>query len=202
VWFNGGRQWHIVDSYAGTRTYDEFHRVLERGGIIGGNSAGATIQGEYLVRGDTEGSQIVMTEEEEHQLGFEFLRKSAIDTHTNTRDRWDDIVPVVEEQPHLLGIGLSEGTAIIVTGDIFEVMGKSIVVVHDNTGTYPWGRPYLFLAHGDHYDMNARRIVMRAAVDVSAFDTGPWDHHLYGSFWSSEPSLGWLPPRFQALLRK
>ena len=31
VWFNGGRQWNIVDSYANTRTYKEFHKVLERG---------------------------------------------------------------------------------------------------------------------------------------------------------------------------
>ena len=36
-----------------TLTYREFHKVLERGGVIGGSSAGATIQGDYLVRGDT-----------------------------------------------------------------------------------------------------------------------------------------------------
>ena len=160
VWFNGGRQWNIVDSYAGTRTYDLFHEVLERGGVIGGSSAGATIQGEYLVRGATEGSQIVMTDEKNHQLGFEFLRKSAIDQHINARMRWDDIIPVIEQQPHLLGIGLSEGTAIIVTGDTFEVMGKWMVAVHDNTRTYqPWEKPYFVLAPGDAYDMKARRIV-------------------------------------------
>ena len=160
VWFNGGRQWNIVDSYAGTRTYDLFHAVLERGGVIGGSSAGATIQGEYLVRGATEGSQIVMTDEENHQLGFEFLRKSAIDQHINARMRWDDIIPVIEQQPHLLGIGLSEGTAIIVTGDTFEVMGKWKVAVHDNTRTYqPWQKPYFVLAPGDAYDMKARRTV-------------------------------------------
>src|SRR5664279_4464089 len=51
VWFDGGRQWNIVDSYANTLTYREFHKVLERGGVIGGSSAGATIQGDYLVRG-------------------------------------------------------------------------------------------------------------------------------------------------------
>lgn len=160
VWFNGGRQWNIVDSYAGTLTYDEFHKVLERGGVIGGSSAGATIQGEYLVRGDTEGSGIVMTDEENHQLGFEFLRKSAIDQHINARGRWDDIIPVIEQQPHLLGIGLSEGTAIIVTGDTFQVVGKFLVAVHDNTRAYqPWEKPYFVLSPGDRYDMKNRRIV-------------------------------------------
>jgi cyanophycinase len=162
VWFNGGRQWNIVDSYAGTLTYDEFHKVLERGGVIGGSSAGATIQGEYLVRGDTEGSGIVMTDEENHLLGFEFLRKSAIDQHINARGRWDDIIPVIEQQPHLLGIGLSEGTAIVVTGDTFEVMGKFLVAVHDNTRAYqPWEKPYFVLSPGDVYDMKNRRIVPR-----------------------------------------
>ena len=161
VWFNGGRQWNIVDSYAGTLAYDGFHGVLGRGGVIGGSSAGATIQGEYLVRGDTEGSDIVMTAEENHQLGFEFLRKSAIDQHLNTRNRWDDIIPVIEQRPELLGIGLSEGTAIIVTGDTFEVMGKWMVTVHDNTRAYqPWEKPYFVLAPGDSYDMKARRRVL------------------------------------------
>ena len=160
VWFNGGRQWNIVDSYAGTRTYDEFHKVLERGGVVGGSSAGATILGEYLVRGDTRGSGIVMTDEENHQLGFEFLRKVAIDQHINTRNRWDHIIPVIKQKPHLLGIGLSEDTAIIVTGDTFEVMGSWMVAVHDNTRAYqPWEKPYFVLAPGDIYDMKARRIV-------------------------------------------
>src|SRR5262249_39176278 len=70
VWFNGGRQWNIVDSYANTLTLREFHQVLERDGVIGGSSAGATIQGDYLVRGAIVGSEIVMTPEPEHEHGF------------------------------------------------------------------------------------------------------------------------------------
>src|SRR5215204_5047415 len=94
VWFNGGRQWNIVDSYANTLTYREFHKVLERGGVIGGGSAGATIQGDYLVRGAISGSDVVMTPEPNHERGFKCLRRSAIDQHINTRNRWDDIIPV------------------------------------------------------------------------------------------------------------
>jgi cyanophycinase len=159
VWFNGGRQWNIVDSYAGTLTYKEFHKVLERGGVIGGSSAGATIQGEYLVRGDTSGPQVMMTAEPNHQEGFKFLRRSAIDQHINARNRWDDLIPVVQKHPKLLGIGLSEATAIIVKGDSFEVMGKWMVAVHDNTRPYqPWEKPYFVLAPGDVYNMKTRRI--------------------------------------------
>ena len=159
VWFDGGRQWNIVDSYANTLTLREFHKVLERGGVIGGSSAGATIQGDYLVRGAIAGSDIVMTPEPEHEHGFAFLRKVAIDQHINTRLRWDDIIPVIKKYPNLLGIGLSEGTAIVVTGDRFQVIGKWKVAVHDNTHVYqPWEKPYYVLSIGDVYNMKTRTI--------------------------------------------
>jgi cyanophycinase len=159
VWFNGGRQWNIVDSYANTRTLAEFHKVLERGGVIGGSSAGATIQGQYLVRGDTSGPNVMMTQEPNHQEGFKFLRRSAIDQHINARNRWDDLVPVIQTFPNLLGIGLSEGTAVVVTGDTFEVLGKWKVAVHDNTRVYqPWEKPYYVLSQGDVYNMKTRKI--------------------------------------------
>ena len=159
VWFDGGRQWNIVDSYANTLTLQEFHKVLERGGVIGGSSAGATIQGDYLVRGAIAGSEIVMTPEPEHEHGFAFLRKVAIDQHINTRNRWDDIIPVIRKYPTMLGIGLSEGTAIVVTGDRFQVIGKWKVAVHDNTRIYqPWEKPYYVLSIGDVYNMKTRTI--------------------------------------------
>ena len=159
VWFNGGRQWNIVDSYANTLTYREFHNVLERGGVIGGSSAGATIQGEYLVRGDTSGPNVMMTAEPTHQEAFKFLRHVAIDQHINTRNRWDDLVPVIQKYPKFLGIGLSESTAIIVKGDRFEVMGAWKVAVHDNMRLYqPWEKPYFVLSTGDVYNMKTRRI--------------------------------------------
>ena len=159
VWFEGGRQWNIVDSYAHTMTEKEFHKVLERGGVIGGSSAGATIQGDYLVRGAIAGSEIVMTPEPEHEHGFAFLRKTAIDQHINTRNRWDDIIPVILKYPDLLGIGISEGTAIVVTGDHFEVIGKWKVAIHDNHRAYqPWEKPYYVLSPGDVYNMATRFI--------------------------------------------
>ncbi len=160
VWFNGGRQWNCVDSYAGTLTLREFHEVLNRGGVIGGSSAGATIQGDYLVRGAVAGSEIVMAPEPEHQHGFAFLRRSAIDQHINTRNRWDDLIPVIKKYPDLLGIGLSEGTAIVVTGDRFQVIGKWKAAIHDNKRVYePWEKPYYVLSPGDVYDMKDRKVV-------------------------------------------
>ncbi len=158
VWFTGGRQWNIVDSYGGTRTLDAFHALLSRGGVIGGSSAGATIQGTYLVRGDTEGSDIVMTDEPDHMYGFDFLKQTAVDQHIDTRGRWDDLIPVIEAHPDLLGIGLSESTAIVVEGNALEVIGRHMVTIHDNTRVYlPWEKPYFVLTPGMTYDLAARK---------------------------------------------
>jgi cyanophycinase len=101
----------------------------------------------------------MMTAEANHQEGFKFLRRTAIDQHINARNRWDDLIPVIQKFPNLLGIGLSESTAIVVTGDRFEVIGKWKVAVHDSTRLYqPWEKPYYVLSPGDVYDMKARRI--------------------------------------------
>ena len=160
VWFNGGRQWNIVDSYANTKTYTAFHAVLARGGVIGGSSAGATIQGDYLVRGAIAGPDVMMSPEPEHQQAFRFLRHVAIDQHINTRNRWLDLQQIMAVKPGLLGIGLSEATAIVVHGDQFEVMGKARVAIHDPTHPQPSGNtPYLTLQAGDHYDMKARQVL-------------------------------------------
>lgn len=159
VWFDGGRQWNAVDSYMNTRALTEFWNVLNRGGVIAGSSAGATIQSDYLVRGDTSGPDVMMTAEPNHQKGFAFLKHSAIDQHINTRNRWDDLIPVIKKYPEYLGIGLSEDTAIVVTGDKFEVIGRWKVTVHDNTRAYqPWEKPYFVLSAGDVYNMKTRTI--------------------------------------------
>jgi cyanophycinase len=100
-----------------------------------------------------------MTAEPNHQEGFKFLRKAAIDQHINARNRWDDLIPVIQKYPSYLGIGLSEGTAIVVTGDRFEVIGKWKVAVHDNSRIYqPWEKPYYVLSAGDVYNMKSRKI--------------------------------------------
>lgn len=153
VWFGGGRQWRIVDAYLGTRTQREIEAVLARGGVIGGSSAGATIQGSYLVRGAPEGNHIMMAEG--HEVGFGYLKNVAVDQHLLTRGREKDLVPVIRAHPELLGIGLDEPAAIVVKGDQFEVIGRSKVAIYDNRDHD--GKTYFFLDVGDRYDLKARK---------------------------------------------
>lgn len=122
VWFCGGRQWRLVDAYADTKVERLFHGVLARGGVIGGSSAGASIQSSYMVRGNPLGNRDAMAEG--YEEGFGFLPGAAVDQHFSQRDRLRDMEGLVASFPQLLGIGLDEATAIVVTGSIAEVLGK------------------------------------------------------------------------------
>jgi cyanophycinase len=149
VWIAGGRQWRLADAYLGTRTQRELFALLTRGGVIGGSSAGATIQGSYLVRGAPSGNTIMMSPG--HETGFGFLRDTAIDQHVDTRKRAEDLRPVLLAHPTLLGIALDEATAIIVRGDRCEVAGAGSVRFFATAQAAPE-----ILRAGARYDLAAR----------------------------------------------
>lgn len=154
VWFGGGRQWRIVDAYEGTKIYDAFHEVLRRGGVIGGSSAGATIQGEYLVRGSPVVNTIMMAEG--YERGFNFLPGTAIDQHFSQRGREPDMQALKRTYPQLLGLGIDEATAIVVRGAEFEVLGKNSVSVYPPTKNPAGddGPTAQRLQAGDRYDLD------------------------------------------------
>src|SRR5437763_989693 len=154
VWFEGGRQWRLADSYLNTRTEREVKAVLDRGGVVGGSSAGATIQGSYLVRGAPEGAHIMMSKG--HEEGFSLVKNVAIDQHLLKRHRENDLVAVIEAHPELLGIGIDESTAIVVHGNRFQVIGESKVGIYD--GQDHEGKRYFFLSAGDTYDLSKRSV--------------------------------------------
>jgi cyanophycinase len=166
VWFSGGRQWRLVDSYSNTLTHKELHALLERGGVIGGSSAGATIQGSYLVRGDTKTNTIMMGD---HEEGMAFLRQSAIDQHLLMRNRQFDLIEVIEAHPDLLGIGLDEDTAIVVRGDNFSVIGQGYVAIYDSQRLLDSGGKFYFLAPGDRFNMKTRQ-AMRRTMSETPFE--------------------------------
>jgi cyanophycinase len=155
IWFPGGRHWRLVDSYLDTKTEREMHALLARGGVIGGSSAGASIQASYLVRGAREGNTIMMAPG--YERGFGFLTGVAIDQHVGARNRQLDLQPVVKRFPRLLGLGLDEGTAIVVHGTTAEVIGRGMLYVHNGRDRTPTDTPYVTLRAGERFDLAQRR---------------------------------------------
>lgn len=166
VWFGGGRQWRLVDAYMNTRVHEELDALLERGGVIGGSSAGATIQGSYLARGDTQTNTVMMGD---HEEGLAFIKNVAIDQHLLRRNRQFDLIEIIEARPELLGIGIDEDTAIIVRGDNFEVMGSGYVAIYDARKMIDSGGQYYFLAPGDRFNL-ATREAFRPSRDLQPLE--------------------------------
>ena len=168
VWFTGGRQWRLADAFLHTRTLEELHHLLERGGVIGGSSAGASIMGSFLVRGDSKTNQIM---EGDHRLGFNFLKNCAIDQHILQRNRHFDLAEIHLRYPELLCIGLDANTTLIVHQNEMEVMGEHYVSIFDGTFWDPDtgeisklpgnSERFYFLRAGDKYDLSLRRVILK-----------------------------------------
>lgn len=156
VWFGGGRQWRFVDAYAGTKAESLFRDVLARGGVIGGSSAGATIQGDFLVRGSPLGNEEMMAEG--YERGLAFLPGVAIDQHFSQRKRFLDMADVVRRYPRLLGIGIDESTALVVQGSMGTVLGRGQVHFFDHRAGPPApGNDFTSVAPGGTFELALRR---------------------------------------------
>lgn len=163
VWFEGGRQFHLVNSYAGTKTEQGFHDVLVRGGVVGGSSAGASILGDFLVRGAPSGDNFIM-DHPQFEKGFAFLRGTAIDQHVVARERLADLADsIIPKYPDLLGISEDEGTAWIVKGDTASIVGKNKAFVYGGKDENDPRKPFLTLYPGDTYNLATRRVMRRAS---------------------------------------
>ena len=174
IWFVGGRQWKLADAYLNTLAHTAFNDLLNRGGVIAGTSAGATIQGSFLLRGDTKGNN---TLEGDHIQGLDFIHNVAIDQHVLRRNRQFDLINVIKAHPQLLGIGIDESTAIVVQKNTFEVIGNSYVAIYDIkqingqekavTGENGTGGPFFFLQKGQRFDLETRKVI-RSSVSTPA----------------------------------
>ena len=146
VWFGGGRQWRFVDAYEGTRFQSALESVLKRGGVIGGSSAGATILGDYLCRGGPLGNTEIMVPG--YDRGFAFLKGVGIDQHFSQRKRFGDMERFSKSHPEFIGVGIDEGTALIVTPRGAEALGPGKVHV------YKGGKQLSAHASGDRFTLS------------------------------------------------
>ena len=185
IYFEGGRQFHLVDSYAGTKSETEFMNVLKRGGVIAGSSAGASILGDFMVRGAPSNNNFIM-DYPGYEKAFAYLKNVGIDQHVVARERLADLADsIIPKFPNLLAISEDEGTAWVVRGDTAVIIGRNKAFAYNGKATDP-GKPFLTLFPGDHYNLATRTVTHRAAdespVKVAYLDS------LFKKY--SDPSAG------------
>jgi len=165
IWFAEGNSWRYQDAYLDTKVQTEVMALLDRGGVVGGGSAGARIQSDYLPLRSPEPSTRAITKSR-WRNGFALVRNVIIDPHVLARNRQFDLIGMVKAHPNMLGIGIDEDAAIVVRGDRFDVIGNSYAIIYDNQRQIApdggetlrtTGGQFYMLRPGDSYDMQSRR---------------------------------------------
>ena len=164
VWITGGKPDNLAPVYCDTLVQREMKALLDRGGVIGGESAGAMI----LASDITDSIKVPPGQPANTACypGFGFLSNVVVAPHVIKMGWLESLVPIVAANPKLLGLGIDENAAIVVQGDHFEVIGQSRVAVYDNRDHQ--GKRYYFLSPGDRFDLASRRAIAKAATQPTS----------------------------------
>ena len=177
IFFTGGEQARIITCLKDTKLDAAMHKRYSEGAIIAGTSAGAAMMPDMMIiEGDSETNPrfdvVAMGP------GMGFLPGVVIDQHFAQRGRLGRLVAALLLQPAVLGFGIDENTAILVSGDEFEVIGESAVTVideseklHDNMegllkdeALAICGAKLHILPHGYRFNLKTRQPVLDQAV--------------------------------------
>lgn len=129
IFFMGGDHNRLLERYAGTKFEVGLWKFHQRGGVIGGNSAGAMVLGSYQAhRPGAKGGRIV--DRPQNLAGFALLANTLVDVHFSERRRRDHVAPILRSHPGLRAIGIDERTALIVhsNGTVRVVGGGTVTL--------------------------------------------------------------------------
>jgi cyanophycinase len=149
VWILGGNEEYLMDVYTGTRTQDEVRALLARGGVVGGTSAGAIIQGSAAVIGEGPGLTKLLIDQQ--HVPFGLLSNAVVIPHWSQRSLREVASVALTARPDLFGIGIDEATAAVIQQHRLEVVGDGHVGIYD--GRTHDGKPYVDLAPGQRFDL-------------------------------------------------
>jgi cyanophycinase len=162
VWIDGGRTYRVMEAYEGTQVQKKIHALLQRGGVVGGSSAGCQLASEFLVRGNPD-----TADEMEYPLfnrGLGLVTGVILDAHFRQRHREYEFGYLVLNHPELLGIGVDEGTSLVVKGDVGTVVGGNEVTFFDamrpiSTGGKAVVPTQTRLKDGSRFNLKTRQVI-------------------------------------------
>jgi cyanophycinase len=177
VFFSGGVQSRLMDVLRDTLVHKKLMEIYDHGAVIGGTSAGAAVMSEIMITGEEKrevekGREFSSIEADNIVTvpGFGFVQEAIIDQHFVFRKRHNRLISLVIEHPELLGIGIDESTAVVVSPDqTFEVLGTGKVIVYDaqksrieinpEGSVSSHGMAMHVLRAGDRFSLLSRKVV-------------------------------------------
>ncbi len=129
VFLTGGSQVKLAQNVVGTPVGDAIVRAYERGAVVAGTSAGASIMSRFMISLGEEG---LTPKQRVSQLsaGLGLVENIIIDQHFDQRGRYGRLMSIVAVSPNLLGMGIDENTAAeIRDGKVMSVLGTGAIFV-------------------------------------------------------------------------
>ena len=136
IFMTGGNQLKLSTVIAGTAFGHAIVEARERGVTVGGTSAGASIPSSHMVAFGPGGST---PKQRMTQVagGLGLVQNCVIDQHFAQRNRYGRLLMIVSQSPQLLGMGIDEDTAAVISrrgdADILSVIGRGSVTLMDGT---------------------------------------------------------------------
>ncbi|MEH2137327.1 cyanophycinase [Nostoc sp.] len=170
IFFTGGDQARITNILKDTEIDAAIHKRFGEGIVIAGTSAGAAVMPDkMIVEGDSQTHARIETVEMGPGLGF--LPGVVIDQHFSQRGRLGRLISALILEPAVLGFGIDENTAMVVTDNQIEVIGEgAVTIVDESEATYNnmgeilkdeslaiFGAKLHILPHGFKFDLKTRQ---------------------------------------------
>ncbi|MFH7025506.1 MAG: cyanophycinase [Heteroscytonema crispum UTEX LB 1556] len=173
VFFTGGDQARITSILKDTEIDAAIHKRYAEGVVVAGTSAGAAVMPDkMIVEGDSETNPRIETVEMGPGMGY--LPGVVIDQHFSQRGRLGRLISALLLEPAVLGFGIDENTALLVTDNQIEVIGEGCVTVvdeseaiHSNIDNILKDEPLAIcgaklhiLPHGYKFDLKTRKPIL------------------------------------------
>lgn len=130
LWLTGGDQGRLVDRLLEDGMAERIRARFEAGALVGGTSAGATAVAELVLSGIGEDDEIqqggVKT-----SAGLGLWSGVIVDASFVAKKRFNRLTAAVLDHSAYVGIGIDDGTGVVVEGTTFRVVGDGSVVVID-----------------------------------------------------------------------
>jgi cyanophycinase len=165
IFMTGGNQIRVASILGGTRIAETLRGCSRAGVPIAGTSAGASVMSTVMVAGGKSGAT-PRPNAAAMSPGLGLIDTMIIDQHFRERDRVGRLVTMVSYNPGLLGLGIDEDTAALITPNgILEVLGRGSVLVVDGTRM----RSDIYASQGKH-PLTIANVVIHFVAEGSCFD--------------------------------
>jgi len=131
VFMTGGNQLKLAQLLVGTPLAEAISKAHLRGAVVAGTSAGASIMSRFMISLGADGAT---PRQRAGRLtsGLGLLPGVIVDQHFDQRSRYGRLMSQVAGSPDLLGMGIDEDTAALISdGRMLTVLGSGAIFIVD-----------------------------------------------------------------------